>query len=72
MEERLQAKVDEVIETILEKDPKNITRDEYLILDMKLYQIRQERKDAEAHVKAVEALSALSSSSPYPLNPASY
>lgn len=67
MEERLQAKVEEILETILAKKPEDITKDEYLLLDMKLYQLRQDRMNAEAHVKAVEALGSLSGSSPYPI-----
>ena len=40
MKERIEAKIDEIIERILAKDAKDITQDEYGILEAKLTKIR--------------------------------
>ena len=53
--EKIKAKIDEVIETIINKDPKDITYNEYRILDSKLISIKYE-EEQEAKSKEMSEL----------------
>lgn len=47
MKKRLEEKINEVIETIMSKDPEDITYNEYRILDNKLSNIKWEEEQKE-------------------------
>lgn len=55
MKDKIIAKIDEVIETIIAKDPKDVTYNEYRILDSKLSSIKWE-EEQEAKSKEMSEL----------------
>lgn len=55
MKDKIIAKIDEVIETIIAKNPKDITYNEYRILDSKLISIKYE-EEQEAKNKEMSEL----------------
>ena len=56
MREKLQSKLDEVIEYILSKDAKDITFNEYRILDNKLSSIKYEEEQKEKNKELFDAM----------------
>lgn len=54
MKEKIEKKINDVIETIIEKDPKNITYNEYRILDSKLSAIKWEEEQAAKNKEMAE------------------
>ena len=55
MKDKIQAKINDIIETIIAKDPKDITYNEYRILDSKLISIKYE-EEQEAKNKEMSEL----------------
>ena len=71
MKEKIEAKINEVLETIISKDAKDITYNEYRILDNKLATIRYEEerqeKNKEMAELMVKTMSGFGSTIPTPL-----
>ena len=56
MKEKIEAKINEVIEAIIAKDPKDITYNEYKILDNKLATIKWSEEQSKHNAEYSEIL----------------
>lgn len=69
LKERLEWKIEKVINAILDKDPKNITYNEYRILDRRLEQINYEEYRKKHSMDYMKTLSSLMDSCASPVLP---
>ena len=73
MKEKLETKIEEIIENIVTKEPQDITYNEYRILDNKLMNIKfeeeQKRKNEDMAELMAKTFSSSFSCAPYPLPP---
>lgn len=69
LKERLEWKIEKIINAILEKDPKDITYNEYRILDRRLEQINYEEYRKKHSMDYMKTLSSLMDSCASPIPP---